>query len=235
VRQNPGWGAPRIHGELMKLGFEVSERTVSRCLPRRPPDPGRVQRWKAFLRNHREVLGGMDFFTVPTAGFRLLYVFVVMHHARRTVLHVNVTAHPRSSWVTQQLRDAIPSDTNLRYLIFDRDAIFSSEVVRTVKSFGLKAVRTTYRSPWQNGALERWIGSCRRELLDHVVVFNEDHLRRLLNDYLAYYHEDRTHLALGKDTPDVRSVQTKPFSKSEVISLPRVGGIHHRYVWSEAA
>jgi putative transposase len=207
---------------------------VFRAVGRRA-DPGKIERWKAFLRNHREVLAGMDFFTVPTAGFRVLYVFFIVHHARRVVIHVNVTAHPWASWVIQQFREAISSDTDLEYLIFDRDAIFSAEVVRTVKSFGLKPVRTSYRSPWQNVLAERWIASCRAELLEHVVVLHEDHLRRLLTDYLACYHQDRTHLSLGKDAPHVRPVEKRPSLKAEVISLPRVGGIHHRYLWAEAA
>jgi len=236
VLANPTWGAPRVHGELRMLGFAVSERTVSRYLPKRPADPDLVARWRTFLRNHREVLAAMDLFIVPTAAFRVLYVLVVIHHARRRLLHVNVTAHPTAAWILQQLREAfpLPFAERLRYLIFDRDSTFSHEVVAAVKRLGLKPVRTSSRSPWQNGVCERWIRTCRRELLAHVVVLNELHLLRLLREFVAYYHADRTHLSLGKDTPDRRAVQARPPS-GEVVALARVGGLHHRYEWRQAA
>ena len=224
AQENPGWGAPRIHGELVKLGFEVSERTVLRYLPKRPPDPRKAQQWTTFLRNHREVIAAMDFFTVPTALFRLLYVFFVIHHGRRKILHFNVTYHPSVQWVIQQLREAFPFDRVPEYLLFDGDSIFSNQVVEAVKSFGIRPSRIAYRSPWQNGICERWIGNCRRELLDHVVVLNEDHLRRLLNGYITYYQKDRTHLTLEKDAPETRPVQKKPSPDAKLIALPRVGG-----------
>ena len=229
------WGAPRIHGELRMLGFDVSERTVSRYLPRRPPQPEAVQRWLTFLRNHSDTIAAMDFFVVPTATFRLLYVWFVIGHGRRRILHFDVTANPSAAWVIQQLREAFPFGTAPRHLIFDRDSLFSAHVVSTVKSFGIDPTRTAWKFPWQNGVCERWIGSARRELLDHIVVFNERHLRRLLAEYVSYYHDDRMHLGLGKATPMVRPVATRFDGEAEVVALPRVGGLHHRYEWREAA
>ena len=232
---NVTWGAPKIHGELLKLGFYVSERTVSRYMPRRPAPPDAIERWKTFLRNHRSEIAACDFFTVPTATFRVLYVFFLIHHDRRQLLHFNVTFHPTAAWVIQQLREAFPWDTNPRYLIFDRDSKFSPAVDGAIRSMGTESVRTAYRSPWQNGVAERWVGSCRREMLDHVVVLGEEHFRRLLGEYVRYYREDRTHLALGKDTPIPRAVTPKPCPDARVVALPRVGGLHHRYEWKQAA
>lgn len=187
VRENR-WGASRIHGELVKLGFHISERTVSRYVriarPRRPPGAP----WKTFLDNHREALVAMDFFVVPTLTFRLLYVLLVIQHDRRKVLHVNVTAHPTAAWVIQQFREAFPFETRPQYLLLDRDSIFSAEVCHALRGMQVEPLRTAYRSPWQNGVAERWIGSCRRELLDHVIVLNEEHLGRLLREFVAYYH-----------------------------------------------
>ena len=230
-----GWGAPRIHGELLKLGFEVSEATVSRYMPRRPVDPDRLKRWIAFLRNHKDGIAAMDFFTVPTATFRPLYVLFVIEHGRRRVVHFNVTFHPTSAWVIQQVRESFPFDTAPKYLIFDRDTIFSAAVVRFVKVMSAEPIRTTYRSPWQNPVAERWIGSCRRELLEHVVVLGDRHLKQLIRSYLAYYHDDRCHLGLSKDAPKARAVTPRPSAKAKVVALPRVGGLHHRYEWREAA
>ncbi len=230
-----GWGAPRIHGELIKLGFVVSEITVSRYMPRRPADPGQLKRWIAFLRNHKDAIAAMDFFTVPTASFRLLYGFFVIEHGRRHILHFNATCNPTATWVIQQLGEGFPYDTAPKYLIFDRDALFSPAVVTVVKSMGMKPRRIAYRIPWQNGLAERWVGSCRRELLDHIVVFGQRHLVRLVRSYISYHHEDRCHLGLAKDTPDKRTVTARPSGKAKVVALPRVGGFHHRYEWREAA
>ena len=235
ARENSTWGAPRIHGELLELGFNISERTVSRYLNKSVPDQDKTQSWLTFLRNHHDAIAAMDLFTVPTVTFSVLYVFFVIHHGRRKLLHWNVTDHPTAEWVIQQLREAFPCDEAPKYLIFDRDKIFALRVVATVRSFGAKPVRNSYRSPWQNGVAERWIGSCRRESLDHVIVLGEQQLRRLLRDYLAYYHEDRCHYGLNKDTPFTRPVQHKPSEKANVVSLPRVGGLHHRYEWRKAA
>ena len=235
AKENPTWGAPKIHGELRKLGFKVSERSVSRYIRaiQRRGDPGR--RWLTFLRNHREAIVAMDFFTVPTVSFRVLYCLFIIEHARRRILYFHVTAQPNSDWVTQQLREAFPDSTPYRYMILDRDTKFDAEVLSVLRSIGLKPKRTSRESPWQNGVAERWVGSCRRELLDHVIPLNEHHLRRLLRDYIRYYHLDRTHDGLGKDTPDRRSIETNPSNGATVISLPRVGGLHHRYGWQQAA
>jgi putative transposase len=235
ARENTGWGAPKIHGELLKLGFLISERTVARYLRsvRKRRDPG--QRWRAFLHNHREAIVAMDFFVVPTLSFRLLYCFFVIEHDRRRILHCNVTSHPTSAWVVQQLREAFPEAGPYRYMILDRDTTFNTEVRAFLRSTGLNPTRTSVQSPWQNGVAERWIGSCRRELLDHVIPLNEKHLRRLLRDYIHFHHEDRTHDSLQKDTPDRRQVEQRPSQKAQVISSARLGGLHHRYRWREAA
>jgi putative transposase len=177
----------------------------------------------------------MDLFTVPTLGFRVLYCFFVIDHGRRQILHFNTTAPPTSEWIVQQLREAFPFPSPYRYVILDRDVKFSQEVLELLPSSGMKPIRTSIRSPWQNGVAERWVGSCRRELLDHVIPWNESHLRRLGREYLAYYHEDRTHKGLAKETPVPRPIQSRPGEKSEVVALPRIGGLHHRYGWSEAA
>ena len=177
----------------------------------------------------------MDFFTVPTLTLRLLYVLLVIEHDRRKVLHVNVTAHPMAAWVTQQLREAFPFERAPRYLLMDRDSIFSAEVDGVLRHMEVRPVRTSFQSPWQNGVTERWVGSCRRELLDHVIVLNEQHLLRLLRECLDYYHSDRTHLSLGKDPPTTRAVCPQICPGATVASLSRVGGLHHRYEWRDAA
>ena len=230
-----GWGAPRIHAELMKLGFAVSEMTVSRYMPRRPVEPDQVKRWMAFLRNHRHDIAAMDLFTVPTASLRLLFGFFVIEHGRRHIVHFNATFNPIAAWVMQQLRNAFPYGSAPRYLIFDRDSIFSPAVVEFVRALGIDPVRTSFRSPWQNGTTERWIGNCRREILKHVVVFGERHLVRRVRLYISYYHEDRCHLSLDKDTPNERAVTRRPSPGAKVVAHPRVGGLHHRYEWREAA
>ena len=235
AQENPSWGAPRIHGELVKLGFDLSERTVSRHLPRMRPSPGVLRAWAVFLRNHREGLAAMDFFTVPTATFRVLTVWFLIHHGRRKVVHFNVTEHPTAPWVIQQLRESFPYDTAPNYLVFDRDTIFATSVVSTIQAMGIEPKRIAARSPWQNGVAERWIGSCRRELLDRVLILNERHLRRFLHDYVNYYARDRCHLALEKDTPNLRPVQPRPSARARVVAQPRLGGLHHRYAWREVA
>jgi putative transposase len=229
VADNPTWGAPRIHGELKMLGFDISERSVSRWMQRAPRNPESAKRWMTFLNNHREAIAAMDFFTVPTLTFKVLYCFFVIAHDRRRILHFNVTRHPSSVWVIQQLREAFPYDSAPGYLIFDRDTTFNAEVTDTVKSFGIEPKRTSFRSPWQNGVAERWVGSCRRELMDHVIVVNERHFKRLMNEYVRYYHEDRTHITLAKGTPAAREAATTFEAHHRVVSTPRLGGLHHRY------
>src|SRR6266403_110366 len=226
VAENPTWGAPRIHGELLMLGFDISERTISRWMKRAPRDPEPDKRWLAFLPNHREVIAAMDFFTVPTITFGVLYCFFVISHGRRRILHFNVTKHPTSPWVVQQLRESFPFELAPRFLIFDRDAKYGLEVPVAVRSLKMSPVRTSFESPWQNGVAERWVESCRRDLLNHVIAVNERHLKRLLSEYVRYYHEDRTHLGLGKATPHRR---TRPVTPGRILSHERLGGLHHRY------
>jgi putative transposase len=229
VGENPTWGAPRIHGELKMLGFDVSERTVLRWMRKAPRNPEPAKRWAAFLSNHREAIAAMDFFTVPTLTFGVLYCFFIIAHDRRRVLRFNVTRHPTSAWVSQQLREAFPYDTAQKYLIHDRDAIFNTEVRETIEAIGLKSMRTAFKSPWQNGVAERFVGSCRRDLLDHVIVINEAHLKRLMSEYVRYYHDDRTHLGLARQTPGGRAAAKQAMLPPGVVSMPRLGGLHHRY------
>ncbi len=177
----------------------------------------------------------MDFFIVPTLFFKRLYCFFIIHHDKRKILHFNVTFHPTAEWVIQQLENAFSINSMPRYMIFDRDSIFSSLVKETIKSFGIEPVRTSYRSPWQNGVAERWIGSCRRELINHVIILNKNHLYKLLVEYVEYYNEDRTHYSLAKDPPSGRPVLEKKSDNDKVIALPRVGGLHHKYVWKKSA
>ena len=204
---NPLRGAPRIHGELLKLGLEVSERTVSRLMPRRDKEPS--QSWKTFLSNHVGQLVSIDFFTVPTVRLRVLFVFVVLAHERRRLLHFNVTEHPTAEWTAQQIIETFPEDTAPRYLIRDRDGVYGSQFRTRVQGMGIQEVLTAARSPWQNPFAERLIGSIRRECLNHVIVLGERHLRWTLKRYIRYYLDSRTHLSLEKDSPDSRSVQTR--------------------------
>jgi putative transposase len=224
-RENPIWGAPRIHGELLKLGIDIGETSVSKYLIRRRGPPS--QTWKTFLKNHVKSMVSVDFFTVPTLRFQVLYVFLVLAHERRRILHFAVTAHPTAEWSVQQLREAFPWDTAPRYLLRDRDRIFGKEFVDQVKAMGIKQVLSVPRSPWQRAYVERVIGTIRRECLDHVIVFNERSLYRYLRDFLDYYHRSRTHLGLQKDTPESRPTQSAQAGR--VISIPEVGGLHHRY------
>jgi len=223
--ENPTWGAPRIHGELLMLGFDVSEATLSRYMPRRrkPPSPS----WRTFLRNHTKDLISIDFFVVPTATFRLLYVFLILEHERRRIVHFNVTEGPSAQWTGQQLVNAFPYNSAPKYVIRDRDKIYGANFVRRVHAMGIEQVLTAPRSPWQNPYCERVIGTLRRDCLDHVIVVGEQHLRRILHQYLEYYHGSRTHLALDKDAPEPRERESVDGGK--VVALPMVGGLHHRY------
>lgn len=196
---------------------------------------GACMRWLTFLQNHREVIAAFDFFTVPTVTFQLLYCFFVIAHARRKILHFNITPHPNADCVVQQLREAFPEASPYRYVILDRDSKFDADVMTFLEATGLKAKQTSIQAPWQNGVAERWVGSCRREILDHVIVLNEEHLRRLIGNYVSYYHDDRIHDSLEKDTPYRRPVEPKPSANATVISFPRLGGLHHRYGWRDAA
>jgi putative transposase len=223
---NPLWGAPRIHGELLKLGIDVAERTVSRLMPKRRP--GRSQTWRTFLANHVPDLVSIDFFTVPTARLRVLFVLVVLAHHRRRVVHFNVTEHPAAQWTAQQIVDAFPDEAAPAYLLRDRDQVYGQQFRHRLKNMRIAEVLTAPQSPWQNPFAERLIGSIRRECLNHVLVLGERHLRRILTHYFAYYHRARTHLALDKDAPDLRPLELPATGK--IVQLPEVGGLHHRYI-----
>jgi transposase InsO family protein len=235
AKENPTWGAPRIYGELLKLGLEISERTVSRHLARVGCKGDALKLWLIFLRNHREVIAAMDFFTVPTATFRVLYCFFVISLSRRKVLRFNATEHPSSRWIAKRLREAFPEDTAPRCPILDQDRKYGGEATQVLQSMSSELIRTSYQSPWQNGVAERWVGSCRRELLDYVIVFNEAHLRRLVREYLGYYHADRIHDGLGKDTPQLKAGREKGSGSWRACSSASGGWLHHRYAWGIAA
>ncbi len=224
-RENPLWGAPRIHGELLKLGIDISQGAVSKYMIQHPQPPS--QTWRSFLRNHLGHLASVDFFVVPTATFRLLFVFIILHHERRRIAYFGITTNPTSTWAAQQIREAFPWNTVPRYLIRDRDGSYGVAFRSRLQALGINEVLTAPRSPWQNAYVERVIGSIRRECLDHVIVLNAGHLRRLLSSYLVYYHRSRSHLSLGKDCPDPRPVQ--PPDLGRIIAFPQVGGLHHRY------
>lgn len=208
--ENPRWGAPRIHGELLQLGIDVPEASVSRYLRRLRPRGNRdkAKQWLTFLHNHREVIAAFDFFTVPSLSFRTLYCFFVIEHGRRRILAFNCTAHPTAAWIVQQLRFAFSDPFPYRYVIFDRDAKFGKDVVEFLRSAGLRGLRSSIQYPWQNGTAERWVGSARRDVMDHVIPLNEHHLRRHIREYVTYYHEDRTHTGLEKSAPGNRPVET---------------------------
>ncbi len=225
-RANPLWGAPRVHGELLKLGIEVSESAVSKYMIKHRGPPS--QNWRTFLQNHANELSALDFFTVPTAKFRLLFVLVIMSHDRRRILHFNVTQHPSAAWTARQVVEAYGADNAPRFLVRDRDAIYGETFQRQVTALKIQEVLTAPRSPWQNAYAERVIGSIRRECLNHMIVSGERHLRRILRSYVDYYNETRTHLSLDKDAPEGRPIQ--PPDQGRVFELKRVGGLHHEYV-----
>lgn len=220
---NPLWGAPRIHGELLKLGINVGQTSVAKYMVRRrgPPSQG----WKTFLRNHTDGIAAMDLFVVPTVSFRLLYGLLIMRHSRRRILWLGVTAHPTAEWLANQLTEACGWEPVPDHVIRDRDASYGEVFVRRVRSLGIRDQPISPRSPWQNGCAERLIGSIRRECLDHVVVIGERHLRHVLLSYMEYYNGARTHLSLCKDTPIPRAVQTV----GRVCAQPILGGLHHQY------
>jgi putative transposase len=221
---NPLWGAPRIHGELQKLGIRVSQSTVAKYKAhRRRP---RSQTWRIFLANHIGQVMATDFFVVPTVTYRLLFVLVILAHARRRVVHFSVTDQPTAAWTAQQLRSAFPHNSCPSYLLHDRDAAFAA-VTDTMAGMQIRDVVTAPRSPWQNAYVERFIGSIRRECLDHVIVLSAAGLQRVVKDYIAYYMRSRTHLGLEKDSPTPRPV--RPPGIGPVVAIPMVNGLHHRY------
>ena len=221
---NPRWGAPRIHGELLKLGMDLSQATVAKYMVRRRPPPS--QTWRTFLANHRAQLVAADFFVVPTATCRLLFVLVILAHERRRIVHVAVTAHPPAAWTAQPLREAFPWDEAPRYVLHDRDHAFDGWA-DTAKAMGMDDLLTAPRFPWQNAYVERFIGSARRECLDHVIVCSATGLPRLRHRYTAYDERSRTHLSLDKDAPIPRPIE--PPSEGRIVAIPQVGGLHHRY------
>ena len=224
-RHNPTWGASRIRAELHLLGYEAAESTVARHMvrTRKPPSPT----WRSFLANHARQIAAIDFFTVYTITFKVLYCFIILDHHRRRILHVNVTPNPTAEWAAQQIVEAFPYDRAPRFLLRDRDSIYGAVFRRRVKGMGIEEVLTAYRSPWQNPYCERVIGSIRRDCLDHMMVFSDDSLRRIMAEYIRYYNESRTHLSLEGNSPIPREVE--PPSKGRVIAVPYLGGLHHRY------
>jgi transposase InsO family protein len=221
--ENSLWGAPRIHGELLKLGFEVAQSSVAKYMVKRrgPPSQG----WQTFLRNHAPDIAAMDLFVVPTIGFKLLYGFVIIRLDRRDVVWINVTTNPTADWIARQITEAFPWNEAPRYMIRDRDRIYGTVVTRRLRAMGIRDKPIAPASPWQNGFAERLIGSIRRECLDHVIVLGEAHLRRILKNYAAYYNGVRTHRSLQNDAPVSRPVQRS----GAIISHAILGGLHHQY------
>ena len=224
-RANPLWGAPRIHGELLKLGIKVSQATVGRWMPWRPKVPSPTRR--SFLHNHLPEIAAIDMFVVATATCRLLYALIVLNLDRRQVVHFEVTQNPTQDWLSHQMTEAFPWDTAPRYLLRDRDKSYGLAFRHRLRAMGITEIITAPRSPWQNPYAERLIGSIRRECLDHMIILNERHLCRVLSSYFQYHHDTRTHLSLGKDCPRPRFVQ--PGSAGKIITFPQVSGLHHRY------
>jgi transposase InsO family protein len=221
--ENQLWGAPRIHGELLKLGFEIAQSSVAKYMVKRRSPPS--QGWRTFLHNHAPDIAAMDLFVVPTIGFDLLYAFVIVRLDRRDLVWINVTANPTAEWLARQITEAFPWDEAPHYLIRDRARIYGSVVARRLRAMGIRDKPTAPASPWQNGFAERLIGSIRRECVDYIIILGEAHLRRILKSYARYYNETRTHLALGKDAPVSRPVQ-----RTGVISSCAIlGGLHHHY------
>jgi transposase InsO family protein len=221
---NPLWGAPRIHGELLKLGITIGQTTVAKYMARtkRPPSQG----WKTFLRNHADGIASLDLFVVPTISFQLLYGLLILKHGRREILCLAATAHPSAEWISRQLMEAYGWEEGPRYLIRDRDRVYGEVFIRRLRAMGIRDRPTAPQSPWQNGYCERLIGSIRRECLDHIVVFGERHLRHVLGGYANYYNRTRTHLSLNKDSPVSRAVD----SFGRISHVPILGGLHHQYV-----
>ncbi len=217
---NPLWGAPRIHGELLKVGIDVAQSTVAKYMVkgRRPPS----QSWKTFLRSHADGIASVDFFVVPTATFKLLFGLVILRHDRRRLAHIAVTANPTADWIARQISEAFPWDTAPAYLVRGRDGVYGEIFRRRVRAMGVKDRPVAPRPPWQIGHIERLIGSIRRECLDHLIIFGEAHLRRVLWAYANYYSGTRTHLSLGKDTPLLRAIRRD----GRIQSVPHLGGLH---------
>lgn len=221
--ENPLWGATKIHGELLKLGIEVAQSTVS--IYRVPRRDRPLQTWKIFIRNHAEGIASIDLFVVPTIAFRQLFALLVLGHKRRQLLWFAVTRSPTAEWLARQITEAFPWETAPKYLVRDNDRAFGAVFRARIQAMGIRDRPTSFRSPWQNGHVERLIGSIRRECTDHLIVFNAEHLRRILAKYARYYNEARTHISLGKDAPFGRPIERF----GDIIAQPILGGLHHRY------
>lgn len=221
--ENPLWGAPRIHGELLRLGFDVAQSTVSIYMVPRRDRPS--QTWKTFLRNHAEGIASIDLFVVPTISFEQLYAFLILSHRRRRLLWTAVTRNPTAEWLARQITEAFPWDSAPKYLIRDNDRAFAGVFKARVRAMGIRDRPTSVRAPWQNGYVERLIGSVRRECTDHLIVFSEEHLRQILAKYSTYYNEVRVHISLGKDAPCTRPIERF----GDIVAHPILGGLHHRY------
>ena len=224
-QENPTWGAPRIQSELALLGHNLCEATVAKYMVHSPKPPS--QTWRTFLDNHLRDITAIDFFTVPTATFRVLYVLVVLRHERRRVVYFNVTEYPTAAWSAQQIVEAFPFDTAPRFLLRDNDGIYGRVFRRRIENLDIEEIKTARRSPWQNPYVERLIGSIRRECLDHVIVLGERHFKRMLTEYFEYYHQSRTHLSLERNAPEPREIESP--EHGHVVPIPMVGGLHHRY------
>ncbi|MCP4607429.1 MAG: transposase [Planctomycetes bacterium] len=228
--ENKTWGAPQIHGQLLKLGYDICQTTVENYMPKRRKPPS--QNWRTFLTNHAKDIVACDFFVVPTVSFHLLFVFIVLSHDRRRIVHFNVTSSRSAIWTGQQIINAFPYGRVTRFILRDRDSIYGREFKRRVKNIGIEEVITAYKSPWQNPYAERVIGSIRRDCLNHCIVLGERHLHRLVSEYVDYYNKSRTHLGLNKDCPITRDID--PPENGPIKSKPVLGGLHHRY-YREAA
>ena len=242
ARENPSWGQERIANELLvKLGLRVSPRTIRKYLPKFPiapaSNPRRDQRWSTFLKNHAAAIIACDFFVVASATFRILYVLVVMEHASRRIIQLNLTAHPTAAWTLQQLREAVPSDHRYRFILHDRDAIFSTQLDASVAHLGLEVIKTSVRSPQANSLCERLIGTLRRECMDWIIPLSEQHLRKTLGAWLAHYNRGRPHSSLGPGLPDQMVNLLVPLQRqrhrfdrtSRVVAHPVLNGLHHEY------
>ena len=233
AKENPHWGTGKVHGEILKLGFGICEETVRKYMPRRRPSPKHRQSWRTFLSNHRHETCAMDFLICRSANFRqLFYVLFVIHLETRRILHTNVTEHPTRDWVKSQLRQTFDSEAPpTRFLIYDRDILFSGPVTQFIRDSGIEPKLIGPRSPWQNGYAERWVRTCRQECLDRILLLNENHLRRKLGEFVLYYNQTRTHRALNKDAPEHRRTVSRPSPTSRIRSIPVLGGLHHYYLW----
>jgi Integrase core domain len=221
--ENPRWGATKIHGELLKLGIDVAQSTVSIYMVPRRDRP--LQTWKAFLCNHVEGIASIDLFVVPTISFQQLFALLVLGHERRRMLWFAVTSNPTAEWLARQISEAFPWENKPKYLIRDNDQAFGAVFKARVRAMGIRDRPTSFRSPWQNGYVERLIGSTRRECTNHLIVFNAEHLRQILARYAVYYNEMRTHVSLGKDAPFTRPIERY----GDIVAYAVLGGLHHRY------